>query len=150
MPEFVDLVVDVGLFLDVGVGGGHVGFGLVVVVVGDEVLDGVLREEVAELLGELGGERLVGGDDERRLLDGLDGFGHRVRFAGAGHAQQRLPAHAVQQAGRQPLNRLRLVAAGLEVRDDAERLARLGGVERRQVAGVVASGRRDASRHRFR
>ena len=41
----VDLVVDRGFLLDVGVGLRDVGLGLVVVVVGDEVLDGVLREE---------------------------------------------------------------------------------------------------------
>ena len=39
----VDLLVDRGLLLDVGVRLRHVGLGLVVVVVGDEVLDGVAR-----------------------------------------------------------------------------------------------------------
>ena len=43
-PQPVDLLVDVGLFLDVGVGLRDVGLGLVVVVVGDEVLDRVVRE----------------------------------------------------------------------------------------------------------
>ena len=38
----VDLLVDAGVLLDVGVGAGDVGLGLVVVVVGDEVLDGVV------------------------------------------------------------------------------------------------------------
>ena len=38
---------------------GHVGLGLVVVVVGDEVLDRVVREELAELAVQLRGERLV-------------------------------------------------------------------------------------------
>ena len=57
----VDLVVDRGLLLDVRVGGRHVGLGLVVVVVADEVLDGVLGEEPPELLEELRGQRLVVG-----------------------------------------------------------------------------------------
>jgi len=39
-----------GLLLDVGVGGRDVRLGLVVVVVGDEVLDRVVREEALELL----------------------------------------------------------------------------------------------------
>ena len=38
---------------------GHVGLGLVVVVVGDEVLDRVVREELAELPVELRREGLV-------------------------------------------------------------------------------------------
>ena len=54
--------------LDVGVGARHVGLGLVVVVVGDEVLDRVVGEEALELAVELGGQRLVGREDQRRAL----------------------------------------------------------------------------------
>ncbi len=63
--ELVELLVDGGFFFDVEVAGGDVGFGLVVVVVGDEVLDGVGGEELLELVIELGGEGLVVGEDER-------------------------------------------------------------------------------------
>jgi hypothetical protein len=52
------------LLLDVGVGARHVGLGLVVVVVGDEILDRVVREEELELAVELRGQRLVGRQDE--------------------------------------------------------------------------------------
>ena len=41
----VDLLVDLGFLLDVGVGAGDVGLGLVVVVIRHEILDRVLREE---------------------------------------------------------------------------------------------------------
>ena len=64
----LDLVVDRGVLLDVGVGLRDVGLGLVVVVVGDEVLDGVVRQQLAELVGELGGQGLVGRHDERGPL----------------------------------------------------------------------------------
>jgi hypothetical protein len=50
MSQAVDLVVDRRVLLDVEVLMGNVGLGLVVVVVGDEVLDLVLREELAELV----------------------------------------------------------------------------------------------------
>jgi hypothetical protein len=43
-----------------------VGLGLVVVVVADEVLDRVVREELAELAVELRRQRLVGREHERR------------------------------------------------------------------------------------
>ena len=42
--ELVEFFVGGGFFFDVDVGGGNVGFGLVVIVVADEVFDGVLRE----------------------------------------------------------------------------------------------------------
>ena len=69
----VDLVVDRRVLLDVGVARRHVGLGLVVVVVADEVLDPVVGEELAELVGQLGGQRLVGRDHQRRALHLLDG-----------------------------------------------------------------------------
>ena len=130
VAELVDLVVDVRFLLDIRVGRRDVCLGLVVVVVGDEVLDGVLREEIAELLRELCRERLVGRDDERRFLDGLDGLGHGVRLAGAGDAEERLVAHALEDAVRQPVDGLRLVASRFEVGDDPERRSGLGWVER--------------------
>jgi hypothetical protein len=46
----VDLLVDAGVLLDVRVRGRHVGLGLEVVVITDEVLDGVVREELLNSL----------------------------------------------------------------------------------------------------
>jgi hypothetical protein len=97
----VDVVVDRRVLFDVEVGLGDVGLGLVVVVVGDEVLDRVLREELAKFVAELGGERLVVRDHERRLLYLLDDPGHRGRLSGAGRAQQGLVLVARLQARRE-------------------------------------------------
>ena len=66
VPQPVDLVVAARVLLDVRVAAGQVRLGLVVVEVADEVLDGVVREELAELGVELRGERLVVGQDQRR------------------------------------------------------------------------------------
>ena len=94
----VDLVVDRRVLLDVGVGRGDVGLGLVVVVVADEVLDPVVGEELAELVGQLGGQRLVGGEDQGGLLDLLDRPGDGGALARAGDAEERLVALAVADA----------------------------------------------------
>jgi hypothetical protein len=80
VAEPVDLVVDRGVLLDVGVGLGEVRLGLVVVVVADEVLDPVLGEELAELVGELGPQRLVGGDHQGGPLHLFDRPGDRRRL----------------------------------------------------------------------
>ena len=90
----VDLVVDGRVLLDVGVRRREVGLGLVVVVVGDEELDPVLGEELPQLGGELGGQRLVGLDDEGGPLDLLDHPGDGRRLARAGDALQGLVAVA--------------------------------------------------------
>ncbi len=68
VAEPVDLVVARRVLLDVRVAAGQVRLGLVVVEVADEVLDRVVREELAELGVELRGERLVVGEDERRAV----------------------------------------------------------------------------------
>ena len=101
VAEPVDLVVDRRVLLDVGVGRREVRLGLVVVVVGDEVLDPVLREELAELAGELRGEALVGREHERRPLDLRDHAGDRERLPRAGDAEQRLEPVAPLDAGRE-------------------------------------------------
>ena len=88
----VDLLVDRAVLLDVGVGARDVGLGLVVVVVGDEVLDRVVREEALELAVELGGQGLVGRQDQRRALRRLDHLGHGEGLARAGDAEQHLVA----------------------------------------------------------
>ena len=90
VPHAVDLLVNRGVLLDVGVRPRHVGLGLVIVVVGDEELHGVVREEALELAVELGRQGLVGGQDQGRPLGLLDHLGHGEGLARAGDAQQHL------------------------------------------------------------
>ena len=114
-PEALDLLVDRGVLLDVGVARGDVGLRLVEVVVADEVLDGVLREERLELREKLGRQGLVVADDEDRPLAARDDVGHREGLAGAGHAEERLvPVPRAYRADKR-LDRLGLVAGRLVV-----------------------------------
>ena len=109
-PQARDVVVLRGVLLDVEVGLRDVRLGLVVVVVGDEVLDGVLGEELPELVAQLRGERLVVGDHERGALELLHHPGHRRRLAGPGRAEERLTAVARAERLGELRDRLRLVA----------------------------------------
>ena len=90
MAQLVDLFVDGGILLDVGIRARDVGFGLVVIVVADEILDGVVREKVLEFPVELGGQGLVVGDDQGGPLDGLNHVGHGEGLAGTGNAEEDL------------------------------------------------------------
>ena len=123
-PHLLDVLVDRAVLLDVEVARGNVGLRLVVIVVGDEVLDGVVREELAELAVELRGERLVGCEHQRRPAGAGDDVGHRVGLAGARDAEQRLEREAVLEALDQLGDRLRLVAGGREGLVELERAAR--------------------------
>ena len=130
-PQARDVVVLRRVLLDVEVGLRDVRLGLVVVVVGDEVLDRVLREELAELVAELRGERLVVRDHERRALELLHHPGHRRRLARARRAEQRLPAVARAERLRELRDRARLVAGRA-----------IGGVTRRSgISGERSNGR---------
>ena len=117
VPEPLDLLVDRGVLLDVGVGLRDVRLGLVVVVVRHEVLDGVVREELAQLVRELCGEGLVRLQHQDRSLDPLGQPRNRGGLAGAGRAQQDDVLLAGVDPPLQLVDRRRLVTGRLELRD---------------------------------
>ena len=121
VPQPLDLVVDRRVLLDVGVRLRDVRLGLVVVVVGDEVLDRVVRQQLAELGGQLRREGLVGRHDEGRPLQLLDQPGRRRGLAGTGRAEQDDVLLAGVDARGELLDRLGLVAGRRVVGDDLER-----------------------------
>ena len=116
----VDLLVDRGFLLDIGVRARHIGFRLIVVVIGDEIFDGVVRKETLELAIELGGQRLVGRQDQGRALGALDDIGDGKGLARAGDAEQDLGLVMVADPRDEILDRRRLVAHGRIVRGDLE------------------------------
>ena len=71
-PQALDLLVDLGLFLDIEIVTRNICFGLKIIIVGDKIFDRVLREEILELGVELRGERFVVRHDERGHLQLLD------------------------------------------------------------------------------
>ena len=72
VAQLVDVVVDRGVLLDEGVGLREVGLGLIVIVVGNEIFDGVVGEKPLEFVVELRREGLVVRDDQGRQLQTLD------------------------------------------------------------------------------
>ncbi len=86
----VDLFVHRGFFFDVGVGARHVGFGLIIVVVRHEILNGVVGEKTFEFAVKLRRERLVGREDEGGALRCFDDVRHREGLARARDAEQHL------------------------------------------------------------
>ena len=115
-PHLLDVLVHRCVLLDEGVGRRHVGLGLVIVVVADEVLDRVVREELVELAVELRGQRLVVRHHQRRPLQAVDHVRDRVGLARTRDAEQRLLREAVFEAFDQFRDRFGLVARGLVVR----------------------------------
>ena len=110
MAQFLHLLVDGGVLLDERVRRGHVRFGLVIIIVADEIHHGVVGEELLQLACKLSGKRLVRRHDKRGALHRLDGFRHGERFARARNAQKRLIPQPLLNALCQLLDGLRLIA----------------------------------------
>jgi hypothetical protein len=125
-PHLLDVLVHRGVLLDERVGRRHVRLGLVVVVVADEVLDRVVREELLELAVELRRERLVVRHHERRALHALDHIGNAEGLARAGHAQQRLVREPALEPLDEALDRRRLITGGRVVGLQFECTRRVG------------------------
>ena len=107
--HLLNVLVDRRVFLDEQIALRHIGLGLVIVVVADEVLDGILGEKLAELAVQLCGQRFIRRKHNGRASHAGDHIGHGVGLARAGHAQQGLEHLAVLQALHQLFNRLGLV-----------------------------------------
>ena len=118
--QFVDFLVDCRVFFDVEVPRRNVGFRLVIIIVGNKIFDGVVREKSLKLAVELGGKRFVVADDERRTLYALNDFCHRKRFSASGNAFERLVAVAAQKSFRQFFDCLSLIACRLIGRNDGK------------------------------
>ena len=109
IPQLVDLVVDGGILLDIGIRLRHIGLRLVIIIIGDKVFHRILREEFLHLAVQLGRQRLVVGNDQRRFLEPLDHIRHCKGLAGPGHTHQCLELVAFPEPFHQFFDRLGLV-----------------------------------------
>ena len=123
--HLLHMLVDRRVLLDVGVGRRDVRFGLVVVVVGDEVLHRIAREELPHLAIELGGEGLVGSEHQGRPLSGADDVGDGEGLAGPGYSEQGLVGKAVPEPVHEGGNGQALVAGRPEVGFQFEPIAEI-------------------------
>jgi hypothetical protein len=115
VTHFVDLFVDGGILFDVGISAWDVGFGLVIIVIADEVPHPIARKEFHEFGVQLGCQCLVGGDHQCRtvLLRG-DHIRHRKGLSRPGHAKQGLIPHSILKIFVNTPNCAGLIAAGLK------------------------------------
>ncbi|MNH11775.1 hypothetical protein D3C79_712990 [compost metagenome] len=114
------MVVDRGVLLDEGIGRRHIGFGLVVVVIGNEIFHGVVREERLELAVQLRRQGLVRRQHQRWALHLGDHVGDAEGLARAGHPEQGLVRKARLDSFDHQANGLGLVAGRLETGDELE------------------------------
>ena len=83
--KFIDLVVDLQILFYIGVRRRQVSLRLVIIVIGDEIFDGIVREKGLELTVQLGSEGFVMTQDQGRLLHFLDHIGDSKSLSGPCH-----------------------------------------------------------------
>jgi hypothetical protein len=90
MAKLVDLVVDLGIFFDVGVRRGNICFWLKIVVVANKILDRIFWKKLPEFSKELGGKGFVVTEHQSRKAKLSDQVGHRKSLTRARHPEQDL------------------------------------------------------------
>ncbi len=113
--QLVQFVVDGGFFVDVDVGGGNVRFGLIEIVVADEIFDGVFGEKRFELVIELRSERFIVRKNESGPVAGFNQLGDGESFSGARDAEEHLMLLPTLNAASKLLDGRGLVTAWLIV-----------------------------------
>ena len=113
IAEFIDLVVYGEVLFDISIRGGDVGFRLIIIVVGNEILHAVFGEKFAEFVAQLRRERFIVRDDQRGAVYVSDDVRHREGLAAPRHAEEHLGIQTVQHAFGEFGDRLRLIPRGL-------------------------------------
>src|SRR5450759_796876 len=113
--QAVDLVIDLGVFLDIRIGTRQISLRLVVVIVAYEIFYRVRRQKLLEFAIELRGKGLVVRHHQRGPVNSLDHFSHDVSLASCGCAHQRLLPIVFPQSLRHLADGFRLIAGGLEI-----------------------------------
>ena len=118
MAQFVDVFIDRGIFFDVRIRTGHVGFGLIVIVIANKIFHGIVRKQADKLIVELCRQRFVGGQDQRWPMQACDHRSHGVRLTRPSDPEQGLMLDPILDAAHQLYDRLRLIACGLKFGDE--------------------------------
>lgn len=111
-PHLLDVIVDRAVLLDIEVTRRHVGLGLIIVIIRNEIFHRIFRKEFLELGVQLGSERLVWSQHQRWPTGAGNHIRHRISLAGARHPEQDLIGQPIGEPFDQQADRLGLVACG--------------------------------------
>ena len=136
MTQTLHVLVDRRVLLDVGIRLCDIRLRLVVVVVRHEVLHRVVRQQLAQLIGQLRGQRLVRRHHQGGALLLLDQPRRRRRLARTRGTQQHHITLTIGQPLIQLRDRRRLVTCRLEFGDDLELIVGALNLAHRAVFGV--------------
>ena len=121
MAHAVNGLVYARFLLDIGVAARDIGFGLVIVIVTDEIFDRIVGEEAFKFAVQLRRQNLVRRKDKCGPLQRLNDFSDGKGFTGTGDAQKDLILLAGQRSAHQFFDCGWLVACWFIIGNDFER-----------------------------
>ena len=126
MAHPVDRLVYARLLFDIGIRPRDIGFGLIIIIIADEIFNRVIGEEAFEFAVKLSRQNLVRRKDERGSLHRLDHFGDGKGLARTRHAEQHLITLLCFNPGDKFGNCGRLVTRRGIIADERETLSAFG------------------------
>ena len=108
-------VVNAQIFFYVYIGYRQVGLGLVIIVIGDKILDSIFGKEGFKFPVKLGGECFIRCKHKGRTLCFLNDMRHGKGFTRTSNPQQNLRFHPLPNVGNQLFNGSGLVAGGSKI-----------------------------------
>ena len=109
MAQLINFIIDRGILFDIGIRTWYIRFGLIIIIIADEILHRIFGEELLQLVIKLCRKGFIVCNDQGWLLDFLNDICHGKGFAGARNPQQSLEFQALLEALRNFFNRLRLI-----------------------------------------
>ena len=94
MAELIYLVINGAVLFDINVLARHIGFRLIIVIVGHEIFHGIVRKKLLELRAKLSGKYLIMGKHQRRTVYPSNNVCHSKGLAGTCNAHKGLFSHA--------------------------------------------------------
>ena len=134
----IDLLVDLGLLVDIGVGARNIGLRLIVIIITDEIFHRIVRKKRLELAVELRRQSLIMGENQGRPLTPLDDMRHGEGLARTRDPEQHLIPLVTLEPTQQLVDRRRLIPRRGIVRNNLERMKHLA---LRQVSGARTTQR---------
>ena len=87
--QLINFIIDRRIFRNISVRLWHIRFRLIIIIVGNKILDGILREKFFHFSVQLPRQCLVVGNNQRWLIQCLNDICHRKGLSRTGHTQQR-------------------------------------------------------------
>src|SRR3989344_1792717 len=114
MTKTINLLIDHGVLLNASVGSRDIGLRLIIIVIGNKIVNRVIGKKIFILLCELGSQSFIMSNNQSWLLVISNDVRHRESFARSRDTKKGLVFETALKTSRKRGDRRRLIAGGVE------------------------------------